>query len=71
MLYSVKQPANGQHARVKAVELGYQAFSLRLAYNYRSKYLIGTHDDYPNDSPVIGQTPVYLKGYSMVDAYVS
>ena len=71
MLYSVKQPANGQDGRIKGVELGYQAFSLRLAYNYRSKYLIGRHDDYPNDSTVIGQMPGCLKGYSRVDAYVS
>ena len=49
----------------------YQAFSLRLAYNYRSKYLSGTSDYYAKDSTVIAQTPVYMKGYSMVDAYAS
>jgi len=49
----------------------YQDLALRLAYNYRSKYLTGTTNYYPNKGLSIAQTPVYMDGYGMVDAYVS
>ena len=49
----------------------YEQFALRLAYNYRSKYLAGTSNYYPSNGTTIAQTPIYLKGYGMLDAYVS
>jgi outer membrane receptor protein involved in Fe transport len=47
------------------------AFSLRLAYNYRSNYIAGTSNYYPSNGTVIAQTPIILKGYGMLDAYAS
>lgn len=49
----------------------YEGFALRLAYNWRSKYLAGTQNYYPANGTTIAQTPVYMKGYGMVDAYLS
>lgn len=49
----------------------WQDLSVRLAYNYRSKYLAGTTNYYPNNGNTISQTPFYMAGYGMVDAYLS
>lgn len=49
----------------------YQQFALRLAYNYRGKYVAGTQDYYINNGTALAQTPVYMHGYGMVDAYMS
>lgn len=49
----------------------YEALALRLAYNYRSRYLAGTSNYYPSNGTTIAQTPIYLKGYGMLDAYAS
>ncbi|MFT7722994.1 MAG: TonB-dependent receptor [Roseateles sp.] len=45
--------------------------ALRLAYNYRSAYIAGTSNYYPDGGSTIAQTPVTLKGYGMLDAYAS
>jgi TonB-dependent receptor len=49
----------------------WQAISARLAYNHRSDYLAGTINYYPNNGVSISQTPYYMNGYGMVDAYLS
>ncbi len=49
----------------------WQDFAFRLAYNYRGKYLGGTTNYYPNKGQSIAQTPTYVDGYGMVDAYMS
>ncbi len=46
-------------------------FSARLAYNWRSAYAIGPRLSYPTNDGVTVQTPVSMKAYGMVDAYVS
>jgi TonB-dependent receptor len=46
-------------------------FALRLAYNYRGKYLSGTQNYYVNDGATMAQTPTYMNGYGLVDAYAS
>jgi len=49
--------------------------SARLAYSYRGKYLAGSQNYYTVTSstamPVIYQTPVYMQGYGLLDAYFS
>ncbi|HEY8026894.1 MAG TPA: TonB-dependent receptor [Burkholderiaceae bacterium] len=49
--------------------------SARLAYSYRGKYLAGSQNYYVVTSstamPTIGQTPVYMEGYGLLDAYFS
>ena len=53
----------------------YDAFSARLAYSYRGKYLAGSQNYYTVASsgamPGVGQTPVYMEGYGLLDAYFS
>jgi len=53
----------------------YDAVSARLAYTYRGKYLAGSENYYTVDAsgamPQIGQTPVYMRGYGLLDAYFS
>ena len=49
----------------------YQDVSFRLAYNYRGRYLSTTGNYYPNNGNTIGQTPIYMKGYGIMDAYAS
>jgi len=49
----------------------WQDFAARLAYNYRGDYLGGTINYYPDNGVSIAQTPFTMKGYGMVDAYVS
>lgn len=46
-------------------------FALRLAYNYRGKYLNGTQNYYVNNGATMAQTPTYMNGYGLVDAYAS
>ncbi|GGY26276.1 TonB-dependent receptor [Pseudoduganella albidiflava] len=46
-------------------------FALRLAYNYRGKYLAGTENYYVNNGATMSQTPAYMNGYGLVDAYAS
>ncbi|MFZ2988635.1 TonB-dependent receptor [Ideonella sp.] len=46
-------------------------FSARLAYNYRDKYIAGSRLVYPSNDGVTAYTPVTMKGYGMVDAYLS
>jgi iron complex outermembrane receptor protein len=45
--------------------------ALRLAYNYRGKYLSGTQDYYVNNGATLAQTTTYMNGYGLVDAYAS
>ena len=49
--------------------------SARLAYSYRGKYLAGSQNYYTVASsgamPSIFQTPVYMQGYGLLDAYFS
>ncbi|WP_323143647.1 TonB-dependent receptor [Massilia phyllosphaerae] len=49
----------------------WENFSARLAYNHRGKYLAGTTNYYPNNGNTIAQTPYYMDGYGLVDAYLS
>ena len=49
----------------------YQDLSLRLAYNYRGRFLSTTGNYYPNNGNTIAQTPIYMKGYGILDAYAS
>jgi iron complex outermembrane receptor protein len=49
----------------------WQDFALRLAYNYRGKYLSGTQNYYVNNGATMAQTPLYMNGYGLVDGYVS
>ena len=49
----------------------YQDLSLRLAYNYRGRFLSSTGNYYPNNGNSIAQTPIYMKGYGILDAYTS
>jgi TonB-dependent receptor len=49
----------------------WESISARLAYNHRSDYLAGTINYYPNNGASISQTPFYMAGYGMVDAYLS
>ena len=46
-------------------------FSARLAYNWRSDYTVGSRLSYPSNDGVTALTPVSMKGYGMVDAYLS
>lgn len=46
-------------------------FSARLAYNWRSDYGVGPRLSYPSNNGVTVMTPVQIKGYGMLDAYVS
>lgn len=46
-------------------------FSARLAYNWRSDYTVGSRLSYPSNDGVTALTPVAMKGYGMVDAYLS
>ncbi|MFZ6845016.1 TonB-dependent receptor [Undibacterium sp. RuTC16W] len=48
-----------------------QKLSLRLAYNYRDNYIAGTQNYYTSNGAKIAQTPVYMKAYGMLDAYIS
>jgi TonB-dependent receptor len=47
------------------------SFSARLAYNWRSDYLVGTRLSYPTNDGKTVMTPVTMKSYGMVDAYFS
>ncbi|AXA93194.1 TonB-dependent receptor [Massilia sp. YMA4] len=49
----------------------YQDFGVRLAYNYRGRYLSGTKNYYVNNGNTLAQTPLYTDGYGMVDGYMS
>ena len=49
----------------------YQDVSFRLAYNYRGRYLSTTGNYYPDNGNTIAQTPIYMKGYGIMDAYAS
>ena len=49
----------------------YEDFGVRLAYNYRGKYLSGTKNYYVNNGNTLAQTPLYTDGYGMVDGYMS
>ncbi len=49
----------------------YGDFSARLAYNWRSEYAVGSRLSYPTNDGVTALTPVTVKGYGMVDAYIS
>lgn len=53
----------------------YDAVSARLAYSYRGKYLAGSQNYYTVDASgamsLVGQTPVYMRGYGLLDAYFS
>jgi iron complex outermembrane recepter protein len=49
----------------------WQDFGMRLAYNYRGKYLSGTQNYYVNNGATMAQTPLYTEGYGMVDGYMS
>ncbi|WP_343626372.1 TonB-dependent receptor [Roseateles puraquae] len=77
---SAPGPINGQKTQLEGLSrdsfniVGMyddDAFSLRLAYNYRSNYIAGTSNYYPSNGTVIAQTPIILKGYGMLDAYAS
>lgn len=46
-------------------------FSARLAYNWRSDYTAGSRLSFPTNNGVTALTPVVMKGYGMVDAYLS
>jgi TonB-dependent receptor len=50
-------------------------FSARLAYSYRGKYLAGSENYYTVTAsgvmPNVYQTPVYMQGYGLLDAYFS
>ena len=46
-------------------------FSARIAYNWRSEYTVGSRLSYPSNDGVTALTPVAMKGYGMVDAYLS
>jgi len=46
-------------------------FSARLAYNWRSDYGVGPRLSFPSNNGVTVMTPVQMKGYGMLDAYVS
>ena len=46
-------------------------FSARLAYNWRSDYTVGSRLSFPSNDGVTALTPVTMKGYGMVDAYLS
>jgi len=45
--------------------------SLRLAYTYRGRYLSTTSNYYPDNGNTIAQTPIYMKGYGILDGYAS
>jgi TonB-dependent receptor len=47
------------------------AFSFRLAYNWRDKYTVGTARYFPANDGSTALTPVMMKGYGMLDAYIS
>jgi len=49
----------------------WQDLSARLAWSHRGKYLAGTTNYYPNNGNTISQTPYYMDGYGLVDAYLS
>ncbi|TWI62910.1 TonB-dependent receptor [Pseudoduganella lurida] len=49
----------------------WQDFGMRLAYNYRGKYLSGTQNYYVNNGATMAQTATYMEGYGMVDGYMS
>ncbi|SEL35742.1 TonB-dependent receptor [Roseateles sp. YR242] len=49
----------------------YGDFSARLAYNWRSEYAVGSRLSYPTNDGVTALTPVTMKGYGMVDAFIS
>lgn len=77
---SAPGPINGQKTQLEGLSRNsynlvgmydYEQFALRLAYNYRSKYLAGTSNYYPSNGTVIAQTPITIKGYGMLDAYAS
>ncbi|MBV8603825.1 MAG: TonB-dependent receptor [Pelomonas sp.] len=49
----------------------YDDVSLRLAYTYRGRYLSTTGNYYPDNGNTIAQTPIYMKGYGILDGYAS
>jgi len=77
---SAPGPINGQKTQLEGLSrdsynvvgmYDYEQFALRLAYNWRSKYIAGTSNYYANNGNTIAQTPISVKGYGMLDAYVS
>jgi TonB-dependent receptor len=49
----------------------YADLSARLAWNYRGRYLSTVSNYYPDNGNTIAQTPIYVKGYGILDAYAS
>jgi TonB-dependent receptor len=49
----------------------YADVSARLAYNYRGRFLTTVANYYPDNGNSIAQTPIYMNGYGMLDAYAS
>lgn len=48
-----------------------EAFSFRLAYNWRDKHTTGTARYFPANDGSTALTPVTMKSYGMLDAYLS
>ncbi|OYT87826.1 MAG: hypothetical protein CFE46_11905 [Burkholderiales bacterium PBB6] len=77
---SAPSPINGQKAPLEGLSRNsfnlvgmydLDQFSARLAYNYRSSYAAGSRLSYPSNNGVTAMTPVTMKGYGVVDAYLS